>query len=419
MDNVKKELAKWSQRAGFVLVGMLVLIGALAVPIGVSDIGSTLTRRIDDEHRFLLLTPEQELPSSGYFEAQIVSLNDIDQTMTVRLTGLQECATDCGYKQRIVFYSLRSDSERDDYPEFAAFTLSPNVATNDTLKLPYHSDIYHYPFDRNSLVFGLAVERTLPDNTIVRLPADQVRREMYVQLENVAPRMTMTRPTPVDPKIVQSPRISSEYAYVGTMTLERPLYLRLSIFFVLVFMTALVAYVVLLRPWDSIVTVVAGLVLATWGLRALILGSIPGDYTFVETYLIALVSFALFVPVARGLSVLHLGGELRVPGFATKKADDTRKCPECESDISKTAHRCRFCTAYVTPEVVVPPDDATPSPPEVTVPSVISPPALPPAPPGTCTARNVPRPAAFFAVSVERQPRNSAVQYRNVVARAA
>jgi ribosomal protein L40E len=74
---------------------------------------------------------------------------------------------------------------------------------------------------------------------------------------------------------------------------------------------------------------------------------------------------------------------MRVPGFAVKKADDTRTCPECESDIPKTAHRCRFCTAYVIPEVAAPPTEAMVSPPAVAAPPYMPPPAPPSAPPGT------------------------------------
>ena len=32
-----------------------------------------------------------------------------------------------------------------------------------------------------------------------------------------------------------------------------------------------------------------------------------------------------------------------------------RKCPECQSDIPKTARRCMFCTQPVEPEEVVSP----------------------------------------------------------------
>ncbi len=385
MGGVRKGLAKGSQRAGFVVVAVIVLIAALAIPVGLSDVRNTLLRRasLDDYHLLFAsdalrdgLDPSQE--NIGYFETQITGLNDTEQTLTLRVTGVQQCLTDCGYKERVIFYSLASATVPDEYPEFAAFTLSPNVATTETLKLPYRSDIYRYPFDANPLILGVAVERIRPDNTATRLPADQVRREFLFLLRDIAPRTMMAALVSHDPAAVRPPNTTNvEYAYVGATTLERPLHLRVIIAFILLLMTVLVAYIVLLRPFDTIVGGVAGLVLGTWGLRGIILGGIPGDFTFIDLYLLGLIFFVLLVTIARGLNVLHLGGELRVPGFAVKKMEDTRSCPECESDIPKTAHRCRFCTAYVTPEIVAPPADVSAPPPGIAAPLFVPPPAPP------------------------------------------
>jgi len=60
----------------------------------------------------------------------------------------------------------------------------------------------------------------------------------------------------------------------------------------------------------------------------------------------AVVYFAIIVPMNKATTNAY---------FAAPPDPAMRKCPECQSDIPKTARRCMFCTQPVEPEGVVPP----------------------------------------------------------------
>ncbi len=69
-----------------------------------------------------------------------------------------------------------------------------------------------------------------------------------------------------------------------------------------------------------------------------------GDFlnTFVSFLLVcAVVYFAIIVPMNKATTNSF---------FQPPPDPALRKCPECESDIPKTAKRCMFCTQEVAPE---------------------------------------------------------------------
>jgi len=62
-----------------------------------------------------------------------------------------------------------------------------------------------------------------------------------------------------------------------------------------------------------------------------------------------------FILVAAVVFFLVVQPINKLSEYAIKSKDSpedvTRKCPECESVIPKSAHRCKYCTAKVTPIV--------------------------------------------------------------------
>lgn len=367
-DTTKKwDPAKLGYRVGFALVGVLVLATAILIPVGIRDLWHTLHNRSTEA--FILVAPPPDAPTPDDYTlayVEITALDEVKQLASMRVSGYHACDQQCDYKDKLSFFSLYSDDTgTEELPISESLTVTANgTESSAKFDLPFSSDLLRYPFDHSVIILGVKVERTGADGKAVPLSPEYVHSHVAIAIVDQIARVQMMKPRPVDPAVVRPTRVKAfDYDAVNVVSFERPAYLKILVVLIVLLIATAAAYAALLRPFDQLIINAGALVLGVWGVRSLVLGSYPPDTTAVDIVLTVVAFFLLCTIAVRGLNYMHLQSGFRLPGLAHAKTEPktTRPCPECESEISRTARRCPFCTAVVPPEPDETAEQAEPS----------------------------------------------------------
>ena len=119
---------------------------------------------------------------------------------------------------------------------------------------------------------------------------------------------------------------AGDFAYLGVWTLifVRPLYLQVLVVLAVLMVAVAAACTVLLRPLNDLILNTGGLILGIWGVRALLLGSLPPNTTVVDVILTAIILLQLTAVAVRVLNDLHDRGGLQVLPWARTLTGERR-----------------------------------------------------------------------------------------------
>lgn len=313
--------ARRNNRVGFVLVSIVIVTVAILIPLALVDLGIELSNPVNE--KLFPVTP-QEAPDAATttynrINIDFIALDEIGETVTLRVSGTHFCTDNCAVKDKIVFYSIDPfERTEEGLPASDSITL-PTAPTQfaATLKLPIGSSLFRYPFDQNTLTLGLSLERIGADNKSVVIPADEARGELFVTVRDKISRLRMQDPESIDPQAVRPLKVDNfDYIATSDITFYRSTYLKALVIAILVLITTAVSYAVFLRTFDQVITNAGPIVLGIYGVRVLILGGFPTDVTAVDLALTGLIVFFLLVTAARGLGYFQQRSGWRIPGFA-------------------------------------------------------------------------------------------------------
>jgi len=206
-------------------------------------------------------------------------------------------------------------------PPSAIVELPATTAVIDAkITLPVDGELLLYPFDRYRLVYAIAIERQEPGQAPRMLTPAEVEGRVFLTVQEHIPRM--------DPIVVptapedQRPA-DGDFSYLGEWTLYfvRPVYLQVLVVLTVILVTVAGSYTVLLRPLNEVIINTGALVLGIWGIRSLLLGSLPPNTSLVDVVLTAGILLQLSVVAVRVLNELHARGGLRLLPWARPTAE--------------------------------------------------------------------------------------------------
>ena len=294
-------------RVVFVLMTLAVLVFLLMLPLGIGSVlREAVTPAHDSVHPF---TPANGAMGDNYTQVHIdvTAINEVERTATLRLTGFRYCKTTCNFQDKLLFFSVQADDRAaQSVPSSEAFAL-PTTSTEVTgkIQMPLEGNLIAYPFDRYPLWLGVVIERQLPDKTTKILTPDETKGLLRLTFQEHVSRMELASFRTIDPASVRPAGAPFDYAYVGAITTQRPLYLRIVVVMV-VFLVALAAVMaVTMRPFDQLILNAGALVLGVWGARSMLLGGFPADSTLVDITLTLIIQLLLGVIAVRALVYLY------------------------------------------------------------------------------------------------------------------
>jgi hypothetical protein len=316
--NIEKQVRGY--RVAFVFVSLAVLIFLMLLPFGIGSVlREAITPAHDSVHPF---TPANAAVGDNYAQVHIdiTAINEVDRTATLRLTGFRYCKTACNFQDKLLFFSVSADDRAaQSVPSSEGFAL-PTTSTEVTGKitLPIEGNLVAYPYDSYPIWLGVVIERTLPDKTTKVLTPDETKGLLRLTFQEHVSRMELTSFRMVDPASVRPANAPFDYAYVGSIVNQRPLYLRLVVVMVVFLVALAAAMAVTMRPFDQLILNAGALVLGVWGARSMLLGGFPADTTIVDITLTLIIQLLLGVIVVR--SLMHLYAKSDFTFFAKGEA---------------------------------------------------------------------------------------------------
>jgi hypothetical protein len=296
-----RPVERHAYRAGFWLTIGATLVTVVLIPIGVVSIWSSLRLPVGDRSYRVTTAVKPGETDVAVLNVSAIGLNETLHQLTLQVSGSYECRAACGAAEKITFFSVRAEPVNSvGLPPSATVSMPANSGEVDaTITLPVEGQLTAYPFDHYTLDLGTAVDKVGRDGTIHTLSGTAARRHVVLTIGEDIPRTTMSRPQIIHPSTV------SDYGYVTSIVLSRPLYLEI----ITVLMVALVgmagAYAVLLRPFDQLIINIGALVLGIWGVRSLLVGSYPPDSTAVDLALSTIILLLLLAIGVRAAVYLH------------------------------------------------------------------------------------------------------------------
>ena len=309
------------------------------------------------DHEALEFTPKSIKPAGTYsrLDISIIGVDEVNHTASLRVSGFHSCAADCGtYVDKVVFYQVdHDDSQQDSMPPSEAVTL-PSSASEISAKitLPIRGSVLTYPFDKYELGLGVVIERVAADKSSRVLTAEETKGQLIMTLDEEIARLDLKQLRIVDPATVKPAKATFDYAYVALFNFERPVFLQIVVFMVVVLTVAVAIFTMLTRPFDQLVINAGAVILGIFGARSLVLQGFPADVTLIDTVFAMVVLYNLLVLTFRGMNFFHRNAHLNMLPWAKpeeeKPKPEQKDCPECLSKIPKAAKRCSFCTAVVS-----------------------------------------------------------------------
>jgi hypothetical protein len=283
-----------STTAAYILVTLVVLCILALMPFALTSAMADITEQSAPVYVLNTSAPDQEVSANAHL--QVITLNEWESTVSIRVAAHQSCDRECPWGDRYLFTSVYGDThgEEDDRPATDVVTLAATARdVTQVIKLPIYGDPIRYPFDSYELAIGVVVDREFSDGTTRTLTEAEARQYLGISLQGRIPRATMSRPEAVDPATLTHPGNEEPYMVIYLVTFGRPLYLKVLTVLLVLLVSAAAAYAVFLRPLNELIIGSGALVLGVWGVRAVLLGgSLPG-ITAVDLALIVVMLFLL------------------------------------------------------------------------------------------------------------------------------
>lgn len=291
----------------FFIIGFLLLFITVMLPIVAASIYLEVfqQRNIVYELSSLATLPKEYTA----IHIDLLSTNEWEETITLRITGHDSCSEDCSWNDRILFVSLLEEKNRLGEVEPSEAILIPAGARDITenISLPFHGDPLTYPFDSYSMGLGIIMERVYPDGKVYRLTPEETKKELVVTLQPRLPRLAMDTPVLISnlKKHIYG-NLDEEYPYAQRLSFTRPLYMQILTVLLVLLVTLAAAYAIFMRPFNELVISSGALVLGVWGIRAILLGANLPGFTLVDIALAVVILFLLIALTIRALHYLYI-----------------------------------------------------------------------------------------------------------------
>jgi len=241
-----------------------------------------------------------------------INLNEVQQTVTLRVTGYHICPTGCDWNDRVRLFAVSDDSDMEGFPPSVTITLPPSLdALTQNVELPVEGLPLRYPFDEYQLRLGVALDRVQSDGTIQAVPPAEAVTHLFVTMQEELAQHTMDAPIAVDPGTVQPSGTPIHYAYVALLNFHRLLYVRVLAVLLVLLVTAAAAYAVFLRPLQDLVINAGALIIGIWGIRSVLTPSTVTYVTAVDLSLSVVILFLLGAITVRAAVFLYRRSDLR------------------------------------------------------------------------------------------------------------
>lgn len=303
-------------RLAFTATAIIILGIAVMLPFSVVSIVDDLLGPATGKSIPITATAHTaSAPSHSRVHLAVVSLDEVQLLARLRLSGHYVCQGECDsrFRQRITVVSIGGeDEDAEGMPPSATFTLpKAGEAFSETVQLPIHGHPIHYPFDRYQMLLAVAVQQIDADGTIKTLGPAQAKGALFLTLQELLPRHTMSPPAVVDPASVRAEADPLEYVTAFQTSFERPRYLHVLAVLLVLLIAAAAAYSVFFRPPEDLFVNTGTLVLGVWGIRAIL---VPGNayWTAVDLALSVVIIFLLGAITVRALFFAHDRGNLRL-----------------------------------------------------------------------------------------------------------
>lgn len=243
-------------------------------------------------------------PDTTFVNVTVTNLDEPRRIATLTVSGHRVCQAICPPTTG-TFFSLGNDSaRRRGLPPSAAVTVPGESGTYTfTIELPIHGAPQLYPFDTYRLLLGLIVSVTLPNGReeVVNSP-DLARERVSLTLEDQVVRLNMAPPMPVDPASVRSPHDPVDFLLVDRLEWQRPVYLRIVTFLLVILISASAIFALGLRTLHELVLGIGGIILGIWGVRSVVVQTELPDVTLIDVmlaFVILVLLLALSIRAAR------------------------------------------------------------------------------------------------------------------------
>lgn len=315
---------QWRYRIGFAVVGLAVLVVVLLLPVALLSLLDEV-RHPPSQRTGYLLPPAAMLATDDYTAIHLddIALDELRRTLEIRISGYHVCSLECTHTDELIFFSVRSESRLGEgLPPSARISLPSDTAEiNATITLPVDGELLRYPFDRYRLVEAIAVERSEEGRPSRMLTPAEIEGRLFMTVQEHIPRLNLVE---VPTTVTDQRPAAGDFAYLGVWTLVfvRPIYLQVLVVLAVLMVAVAAACTVLLRPLNDLILNTGGLVLGIWGVRALLLGSLPPNTTVVDVVLTGIILLQLTAVVVRVLNDFHTRGGLRLLPWARAEAGE-------------------------------------------------------------------------------------------------
>ena len=258
-------------------------------------------------------------PTHTDLDVTVLALDEIQQRVTLQVTGYHVCQPACSWNDRVRLFSLIHTPQQQELPPSASITLPPSLdAVSQTVQLPLRGLPLRFPFDQYELRLGITLERVHADNTVEPLPPAEAPSHLFVTVQERLPEHVMDAPVSLDPQTVQTPSAPFPYVYVAALRFHRLLYVQVLAVLLVLLVTAAAAYAVFLRPFQDLIISAGGLILGIWGIRGILTPASVRYVTAVDLSLAVVIIFLLGAITLRALGFFYQRSELPVPRLFRK-----------------------------------------------------------------------------------------------------
>lgn len=287
-------------RVGFVFIALAVLATVVLIPFAVLSIFDNIGKPYE-ARAYKLISPKQIGTEDTTLNVDAQSINEVDDTMTLRISGYHRCFPTCAVQEQVRLFSLQANPiGAEGAPPSVAVTLPVDASEIDTdVTLPVAGELASYPFDHYNLDLGVILYTVNGGGAQRPLPMAHARSQLSFSVGEDIPRLSMDTPLTQPPGRYFGSTVT--YDYVVQLRFFRPQYLRLLTVLLVTFITLSAVYAVMLRTFRDIIGTTGVIVLGVWGVRSLLVGNYPPDSTAVDLVLSGVILLLLFVIALRGL----------------------------------------------------------------------------------------------------------------------
>lgn len=296
-------------RIGLVTSLALAIAGIVMLPFVANSMFQALTsdrsETLYDLETGQPLSPDQVDPGSDqYLNLSVIGVDPASSALTVAVSGNRSCPGECG-AMRLSFLSLDRDvAQRRGLSPFATVVLGANETIfSQTITLPVRGSPVRYPFDRYDIWLGIGAPESptttvtgVGDGTPTPLPPPPTDA-FQSTIQNQMPQMVMLSPEMIDSGDVNADTGPFTLDRVLHLSFRRPDYLMALSVMLILLVASSSALTVLTQPLATLILGIGGLIIAIWGVRAVLA---PQNFPLVTAVDLALSSVILLLLV--GLS---------------------------------------------------------------------------------------------------------------------